>query len=42
MTPQQRIAFTNTCKLPEETSHPRFVRRRGRWTVNLTLNSGFE
>ncbi len=42
VTPRQRIAMAFTCKLPEETSHPRFRRVIGRWSTILTLNSGFE
>jgi len=42
MTPRQRIALEYTCKLPEETVHPRFFRRNGPVSSALTLNSGFE
>jgi hypothetical protein len=31
-----------TCKLPEETSHPRFARLHPPTSSVLTLNSGFE
>jgi hypothetical protein len=32
----------HTCRLPEETTHPRFWRSRRDTTTILTLNSGFE
>lgn len=42
MTPRQLIALEHTCRLAEETSHPRFRRQLGRWSSILTFNSGFE
>lgn len=42
MNKRQRIALEHTCKLPQETVHPRFARRSGQITTILTVNSGFE
>lgn len=42
LTPRQRVALEHTCKLPEETRHPRFYRLIGKYGTVLTLNSGFE
>lgn len=42
-TSRQEIAITHTCRLPEETQHPRFLRVHT-WGASsiLTFNSGFE
>jgi hypothetical protein len=42
LTPRQQIAMAYTCKLPEETTHPRFRRAFPGVSTILTLNSGFE
>ena len=44
LTKRQQIAMTFTCKLPEETTHPRFRDYDPRKHIStiLTLNSGFE
>lgn len=42
MTPEQKIAIAHSCKLAEETMHPRFAWRAGRFSVMLTVNSGYE
>lgn len=42
MTPRQQIALDHTCRLPEETVHPRFHVSAGGVSTILTFNSGFE
>jgi hypothetical protein len=39
---RQKTAMRFTCKLPEETAHPRFARLHLPTSSVLTLNSGFE
>lgn len=42
LTERQTIALQHTCRLPEETWHPRFSRIHPPTSTVLTLNSGFE
>lgn len=42
MNRRQRIAMAYTCRLPEETQHPRFYCYEAPVSTALTLNSGFE
>jgi len=42
MNAQQRTALDFHCRLATETMHPRFVRVRGRYSIILTVNSGYE
>lgn len=42
MTPRQEIALRHTCRLPEQTVHPRFYARVRDMSTILTFNSGFE
>ena len=42
ITPRQQVALRHTCRLPDETLHPRFRLVGGGVSTILTLNSGFE
>ena len=42
MNTAQRLAITNPCRLAVETMHPRFATRTGRWSLVLTVNTGYE
>ncbi len=43
MTSAQQTAIMNPCTLAEETANPLFKRYlKPRWSVILTVNSGFE
>lgn len=46
MTPRQKLALQHTCRLAEETAHPRFRRVHVdgglTFTTVLSLNSGYE
>lgn len=42
LSPRQRVAIENTCRLPEETTDPRFRALHGWASSILTFNSGFE
>jgi len=42
MTKQQRTALDHHCRLAVECAHPRFGRMRGRYSVIVTVNSGYE
>lgn len=41
MTPRQRLAREFTCRLAQETAHPRFRRQIGRVSTIITLDSGY-
>lgn len=41
MNAQQMVAFENLCRLPEETSHPRYKRVVGNISVILSLDAGY-
>lgn len=38
----QRLAITHPCRLAVETMHPRFRTQTGRWSLVLTVNTGYE
>lgn len=42
MTPEQRIALDWPCHLGAETMKARYRQQRGRWSVVLTVNTGYE
>jgi len=42
MTPRQLAAIAHTCRLPEQTVHPRFRSYHPGFSTILTFNSGFE
>ncbi len=42
MTPQQISAISHHCRFAFETCQFRFGERRGKYTVLLTVNSGYE
>lgn len=43
MTEKQLVAITNPCVEAEECAHPKYKSYvRPRWSVILTVNSGFE
>lgn len=42
MTKAQRTALDFHCRLACETSHPRFARVQGRYSIVLSVNSGYE
>ena len=42
MNPRQRIALERTCRLPEQTIHPRYAAMVRDMSTILTFNSGYE
>ena len=42
MTREQRVALEHVCYLAGETMHDRFVWGRGRFSVIVTVNAGYE
>lgn len=42
MTPQQRTALNNPCRLAVEVANPIFMRRTRNRSVRLTVNTGWQ
>jgi hypothetical protein len=42
VTPEQGTALTHHCRLAFETAHPRFAHLKARYSLVLTVNSGYE
>lgn len=42
MTPAQATAIQHHCRFAFETTHPRFAHLRPRYSLVLTVNSGYE
>ena len=39
---RQALALRNHCRLAVETTHPRFAVDHGKYSIVLTVNSGYE